>query len=114
MKLKAVGLKFALGMLLLSFFLYIVLSFNNVFSDKSLSLISFQYSQFTSKENTALVILDKEATYLDRDEIIVGFISFEEGIIYFNFDGNELSFVALDEDTLFLTKELLYFERNIS
>lgn len=111
MKLKAVGLKFVLGMLLLSIFFYVVFSFNNVFADRSLSLASFQYSQFSSKENTVLVILDKEASYLDKDSIIVGDVIFEEGIIYLNSEGNELSFVSINKDTLFLTKELLYFER---
>jgi len=110
MKLKAIGLKFALGAVLLLIFTYILISCSNVFSLQKYKDSDFYYSQFESKENLSLVIYEEEGAFIRNSDVIEGSISFLDGVIYF--DGKEsYTFVIVSTSSLFLSSSLQYFDK---
>lgn len=109
MKLKAIGLKFTLGVVLLSLFAYILLTLSSVFSSRKYDLLSFQNSEFVS-EQSSLVIFVEEATFIRDEEIFSGQVSLVDGVIYLAAD-ESFSFVVISNDSLFYSPKLQHFDR---
>ena len=108
MKLKAIGIKFALGLFLLFLFVYIFSTFSSVLSNNKYSVDSFKFSQF-GYEESLLVIYDDEVTFLHNEDIYTGIVEFRDGVIYLNSD--ECVFVIIDESTLYYSKTFIYLDR---
>ena len=110
MKLKLIGLKFALGAVLLLFVSYVLISCSSVFSSHKYSDSEFYYSQFDASDDTHLVIYEEEGAFIRESEIFEGDISFLDGVIYFS--GQEsYTFVIVSTTSLFLSSSFQYFDK---